>query len=100
MTKISRTHHRTKNGKIKKNPSFLRKEVKELIKIRDLIPRGDLQGIAESIAMQISPTDWQTQRFISDDILVIVDNAHNFNEKQLNHHIDRLDEDIKKWLDE
>ena len=75
----------------------MKKEILELIKIKNEVTRSDLQGLTDVIASKISPTDWQLQNEISNRILIIIDNSDNLNKEQINHHIQRLKIDIKGY---
>ena len=76
---------------------MIKTKILELIKIKDKVSRGDLQGMAETISMRIAPADWEMQNDISNRILIIVDNSQNFNDVQLDHHIKNLERDIKNY---
>lgn len=95
MVKISKAKHVTKKGVVKKNPKSFSSRIKELIKIQNDLDRGDLQGMAEAIASSKSGSDWKLEMEISDRILIIVDNAHNFTAQQIKYHIEQLERDIK-----
>jgi len=97
MVKISKTRHITKKGIVKKNPFSLKKEVLDLIKIKNEVTRSDLQGMVDVISSKVSSTDWQLQGEVSNRVLIIIDNSDNLSKEQINHHIQRLIIDIKNY---